>query len=124
MRYSRGSVELEGEGWPVANLDYIRRGMQAPNCRLQEIDLRFEPATLRDRGLAPLFEAARSCRHLKALKVAVERDEDDGIYEMDGDASEALSGLLQSSTVLTTLRLSNFSFAPDGFGILASGLAN
>lgn len=98
--------------------------MQAPNCRLQEIDLRLDLATLRDRGFTPLFEAAQSCRHLKVLKVAGELDADYGSSELDNDACQALSDLLRSSAVLATLSLANFSFTLEALAILASGLAS
>lgn len=107
----------------MANLDRIFRGLEAPNCQLQSLDLCFDLIARHERDFASLFEAARCCQSLKAVKVAVE-----GVlinnYDLDIVACQALSNLLRSSLVLATLGLHCFSFSLRGFGVLVSGLAS
>lgn len=122
VRESRGSLKLAVTQFPTTHLRHICVGLKAQNCQLHKLHLTLGLVDRQERDLARVFEAAQSCRHLQSLTLVA--DHPDGLrYILDDGACQALSDLLQSSAVLTTLHLQRFSLPLEGFGRVISVLA-
>ena len=121
VRHSNGTFGLSATRKSRTNLEHICRGLAAPNCRLQRLSLSLDFATQRDRDVTAVFDAARSCQHLQSLTLM--NNPGGALTYMDDDTCQALSDLLRSSAVLTSLQLSSFALSLEEFGLVVSGLA-